>query len=148
MKFEFTQELALPRETVWRAFENLANLSRWQPTLVSYEPVSGTPGQVGAVARLVYQERGRAVELVETVTVRRAPEEFSGTYASDHGVTSLSNRFAEAGSGRTRWLVQSEVRLTGMARFIGPMLRGVIEGRVRSDCDRFKSMLEAGELEV
>ena len=147
MKVEFTLLLAMPRESVWRAFDIPANLPKWQPNLISVEPVSGEAGQVGAVSRLMYAEGSRQVEMVETITVRNEPEEFSGTYDSDHGSTALSNWFIEAEPGRTRWEVRSETQLKGMARFMGPMIRGMIEGRVRSDCERFKALLEAGELE-
>ena len=148
MKFDFTLELALPRDRVWRAFDNPANMPKWQPSLITFESVSGTPGQVGAVSRLVYQEGSREIEMVETVTVRREPEEFSGTYDSDHGVTSVSNRFVEAESGGTSWDVASAMQLKGMAKFMGAMLRGMIESRVRTDCERFKTLLEAGQLEI
>lgn len=146
MKFDFTLELSAPRELVWRAFDNPSNLAKWQPSLVSFEPVSGTPGQVGAKSQLMYRESGREIVLVETVTLRREPEEFAGTYESDHGVNILSNRFAVTGADLTRWDILTEMQLKGMARFMAPMVRGMIEKRVRSDCERFKSLLEAGEL--
>jgi hypothetical protein len=60
----------------------------------------------------------------------------------------FSNRFSESGDDRTRWDVLTEMQLKGMARFMGPMIRGMIENRVRNDCERFKSLLEAGELEI
>lgn len=148
MKFEFTFGLALPRERVWSAFDNPANLPKWQPSLVSFEPVSGTPGQVGAQSRLVYREGNRDIEMVETITVRSEPEEFAGTYESDHGLTLLSNRFTAAEPEQTQWEVLSEFQFKGMARFMGGLLRGMIERRVKSDCERFKTLLEAGELEV
>jgi hypothetical protein len=89
MKFDFNLELVAPRDHVWRAFDNPANLYKWQPGLVSFEAVSGSPGQVGAVSRLVYREGAHQIELVETITVRRELEEFCGTYDSDHGLNVL-----------------------------------------------------------
>lgn len=146
MKFDFTLELSAPRALVWRAFDNPSNLRKWQPSLVSFEPLSGTPGHVGAKSQLRYREGSHEIVLVETVTLRREPEEFAGTYESDHGVNILSNRFAENGMDLTRWDVLTEMQLKGMARFMAPMLRGIIEKRVRSDCERFKTLLESGEL--
>lgn len=148
MKFEFTIDLAAPRDLVWRAFDNPSNLLKWQPSLVSFEPVSGSPGQVGAVSQLTYRESGREIVLVETITVRREPVEFGGTYESGHGVTLLSNRFVETAADQTRWNVETQAQLRGMAKFMGPMLKGMIENRVRTDCQRFKSLLESGELDV
>lgn len=148
MKFDFAINLAAPRALVWRAFDNPSNLLKWQPTLVSFESVRGSPGQVGAVSQLTYRESGREIVLVETITVRREPDEFGGSYESDHGVTLLSNRFVETAADRTRWDVQTQAQLKGMAKFMAPMLKGMIESRVRADCERFKSLLESGEFGV
>jgi hypothetical protein len=148
MKFDFIIELNAPRNQVWRAFDLPANLFKWQQGLVSFDHVSGTPGQVGSVSEMRYREGGHDVKLVETVTTRREPEQMAGTYDSSHGRTSLNNHFAELSPERTLWTVEAEVQLSGMAKFMGPMLRGVIEGRVKTDCERFKSMLESGQLET
>ncbi|MFO1095740.1 MAG: SRPBCC family protein [Planctomycetaceae bacterium] len=146
MKIDYTLELSAPRELVWRAFDNPSNLQKWQPSLISFDAVSGMPGQVGARSQLTYREGGHEIVLIETVTLRREPEEFAGTYESDHGVNILSNRFAETGTGLTRWDVLTEMQLKGMAKFMAPMVRGMVEKRVRADCERFKTLLEAGEL--
>ncbi|MBL8849347.1 MAG: SRPBCC family protein [Planctomycetaceae bacterium] len=146
MKFDFIFELEVPRESAWRAFDNPANLFKWQQGLVSYDHVSGPPGQVGSVSELLHREGGHEVKLVETVTIRREPEELAGTYDSSHGRTTMVNHFAELSPGRTLWTVEVQVQLSGMAKFMGPMLKGVIENRVKHDCERFKSLLEAGEL--
>jgi uncharacterized protein YndB with AHSA1/START domain len=57
MPQRFTSELqtARPVEMVWKAFDHPDNLHRWQPTLVSFTPVSGTPGRPSAVSRLTYR---------------------------------------------------------------------------------------------
>ena len=64
MKFEFTLELAAPRDVVWRAFDNPANLAKWQSGLVSFRHVSGSPGQVGSVSELRFREGHRTGALV------------------------------------------------------------------------------------
>jgi uncharacterized protein YndB with AHSA1/START domain len=55
MNFTFEYLLERDRATVWKAFDNPDNLRKWQPALDSFEPVSGTPGQPGAVSRLTYR---------------------------------------------------------------------------------------------
>jgi len=148
MKFDFNLEINAPRARVWRAFDKPSNLFKWQQGLVSYDHVSGPPGAAGSVAELRHKEGGHDVTLVETITIRREPEELAGTYDSSHGQTTMINRFAELSPDRTLWTVEAEVRLSGMAKFMGPMLKGVIENRVKSDCERFKTMLEAGQLDA
>lgn len=54
--------------------------------LQSFEHLSGTPGQVGARSKLVYKMSKRHIEMIETITVRKLPQEFSGTYEADGGI--------------------------------------------------------------
>jgi hypothetical protein len=148
MHLKFSVLLDVPRDRAWRAFDNPANLRRWQPALVSYEPLSGTPGMPGATARLLYREAGHQIELIETVSARRAPEEFHGSYESSHGRNTLLNRFVEIGADRSRWDLEAAFQFKGAAKLMAPMLRGTIEKRIRADAERFKSLLESGELEL
>ena len=65
---------------MWRAFDNVENMKKWQPTLMKFEPVSGTPGQVGAVSELTYNENGREFMLIEKITRRDEPNGFDAIY--------------------------------------------------------------------
>jgi len=141
-------EVALERDraAVWKAFDNPDNMKKWQPTLESFERVSGTPGQPGAVSRLTYKEGKRTIVLTETITLRREPEEFGGTYDSGTALNEIHNRFEEAGARRTRWIVTSDFQFRGFWRLLGPLLRGAIRKRTIEDLSRFKQKLESGEL--
>ena len=146
MHFEFAYQLGRSRDAVWRAFDNPENLKRWQPTLESFEPVSGTPGQAGAVSRLRYREGKRAVVLSETITLRREPEEFAGTYDSGMGENTVHNRFEVMGPETTLWVVHTDFRFRGIWRWLSPLFKGAIEKRLREDLGRFKDRLESGLL--
>ena len=146
MNFHLTLTIERARDEVWRAFDNPDNLRKWQTSLTGHEPLSGTPGQVGATTRLVYEEGGHRLELQEKVTVRREPEEFAGMYDGAHAINTLVHHFGELGQGRTRWDLDAEFHFKGAAKFLAPMYRGRIEQRLRAECERFKALLEAGEL--
>jgi carbon monoxide dehydrogenase subunit G len=146
MHFTFEYLLARSRATVWKAFDNPDNLGKWQPTLQAFEPVSGIPGQPGAVSRLTYREGSRAIVLTETITLRREPEEFAGTYDSGMGLNAVHNRFEEAGAGQTRWVVSADFQFRGIWRLLGLLFKGAIRKRMVQDLTRFKQKLEAAEL--
>lgn len=148
MHLKFSVLLDVPRDRVWRAFDNPANLSRWQPSLVHYEHRSGTPGSPGATAEVAYRESGHRIELVETVTARSEPELLDYSYDSKHGRNTLSNRFVAVDDEHTRWDLEAEFSFKGAARLMAPMLRSTIEKRIRDDAARFKELLEAGKLEA
>jgi hypothetical protein len=146
MRLTFEYELGRRPPEVWKAFDNPDNLRRWQPTLVSFERVSGEPGQPGAVSRLTYREDGRLIVLTETITIRREPEEFGGTYESDMATNVILNQFSPLGPWGTRWMVSVDFTFRGIWRLLGPLFRRAIRRRTEVDLERFKAMLEAGQL--
>lgn len=148
MHLQFSLTLSAPRERAWRAFSNFENLRRWQASLVEYTPLSGNPGEAGATTRLVYREAGHQIEVVETVTSLREPESVDATYDGSHGSYTLHNRFVMLTPEQTRWDMEAKLSFRGAARLLAPMLKGTIERRMRSDAERFRELLEGGELET
>ncbi len=80
--------------------DNVENMKEWQPSLKSFEHQSGEPGQVGAVSKLTYNENGREIVLTETITGRKEPEEFSGTYDNPVARNRVKNTFVELDRGK------------------------------------------------
>jgi hypothetical protein len=75
----------LPRDRLVELFENRDNLYAWQNGLESFEHVCGESGQPGARSKLVYLSVKDRVELMETITKRDLPVEYSASYESDIG---------------------------------------------------------------
>jgi len=148
MHFHLTLTIDRPPNEVWRAFDNPANLRKWQTSLASLQLVSGTTGHVGATTRLIYEEDGHRLELLETVTVRREPDEFAAEYEGAYARNTLSHRFTPLEADHTRWDVEATFHFKGAAKFLAPMYRGRIEQRLRAESERFKALLEAGGLSV
>ena len=126
MKYTREVVIDLPRDRVIELFDNPDNLPKWQEGLQSFEHVSGEPGQPGAKSRLVYDHRGRHIEMIETITERNLPGEFSGTYETDGVWNGMKNWFVEDAPDRTRWIAESEFRCSGlkmklMTIFLRPM---------------------------
>jgi uncharacterized protein YndB with AHSA1/START domain len=146
VKFNLETTLEKPIDEVWRAFNNPENLKRWMPTLTDFQPISGTPGQTGAVSRLTIVENGRTIIMDETIIARREPSEFDGRYDTEYGVSTVKNRFESMAGGQTKWTIDAEFSFKGFFRFLAPAFRGFIRKRLDEDCNRFKEKLEAGDL--
>ena len=69
MEYTLEIEIDQPREKVSALFLKQENLAFWQPGFISAETISGDPGAEGSKTRLLYDNRGRKVEMVETITV-------------------------------------------------------------------------------
>lgn len=136
------------RDKVWRAFDNPDNMSKWMQGLESFEPQSGKPGQPGAVSKLRFNENGRRIEFTETITSRNEPEEFSGTYTGSNFHNTILNQFESLPGGKTRWHSETEMQFSGFMRLMSPLIKPMVRKRVVADMERFKTLLEAGELSL
>ncbi|MEO8934376.1 MAG: SRPBCC family protein, partial [Xanthomarina sp.] len=56
-----------------KKMQNLENLKYWQRGLISYDHISGVPGDVGSKMKLVYKVGTRQMELIETVIHKHFP---------------------------------------------------------------------------
>ena len=72
-------EIDLPRDRVIELFDNPDNLFKWQTGLQSFDHLSGEPGQPGAKSKFVYRSGKHTIELIETVTERKLPDEVSSS---------------------------------------------------------------------
>jgi uncharacterized protein YndB with AHSA1/START domain len=69
MRYSCEVIINLPRQRVIELFDNPENLKHWMPGLISFEPVSGVPGQPGAISRLEFQMGKRKMVMTETSLV-------------------------------------------------------------------------------
>lgn len=142
MRVELTLEIACSLEQVWRRFDDAAQLRRWQPALLRVEQLDGTPGQVGARARLTYREGGRDIVLIETVEERHAPTRYRCRYETALMESWIDNQFIGEAPGVTRWRVVQTTRFRGLMWLLGPLTRPITVRKFREDMARFKALAE------
>lgn len=94
MKYSTAIEINLPVKKVVKIFDNPDHLAKWMQGLQSFEHISGTPGQPGAKSRLKFKMGKREIEMIETVTKRNLPQEFSGTYEAN-GVYNIVTNYSD-----------------------------------------------------
>ena len=145
MKQKFEVVIDASKETVWTAMDNPENMGRWQSGFHSYTHKSGEPGQVGSTAELVFDENGKHVVLLETVTERREPDFFAGIYEADHGNTIIVNHFESIGENSTRWTSWCNFQFNGLMKYMAIFIAGAIRKRTQGDMERFKLMVESDE---
>jgi hypothetical protein len=143
MKFCCEIDIDLPREKVIELFDNPENMKHWQPGLMSFEPLSGTPGQPGAKSRLKYKMGQREIEMIETITVRNLPDEFSGTYEAKGVFNLVSNHFKPLPGDRTLIVSDNEFRLSGFMKLFGLLMPGSFSKESYKHLQRFKEFAES-----
>lgn len=144
MKYTLAIDLELPRERVLELFDDPNNHYKWLKGLVSFEPISGDPGQVGAKSKYVFKMGKRDMEMVETITKRDLPNEFSGTYDAKNVHNLVINRFTELSPTRTRWETENVFELKGFMKIIGLIFRGSFPKQSLAHMNDFKAFAEEG----
>jgi hypothetical protein len=143
MKFNLELAINRSRAEVWRAFDNVEDMKRWQPSLIKFETLSGTPGQPGAVSKLTYSEGGREFSLIEKITHREEPARFEGVYENDFADNVIRNTFIATGENETLWKLETEFKFkTFIMKIAGPLMKKNFVRRTERDMQRFKKLAE------
>ena len=145
-KFTIEIEIDQPRERVIELFDNPDNLGYWQPGFVSFEHESGEAGQPGAKSRLVYRHGSREFEMIETVTCRNLPDEFSGTFHVPGTLTVRArNFFKEAGPDKTKWISENEAESHSLLmKIMGLLMPNCSRNETENFMQNFKAFAETG----
>lgn len=142
MKYSVDIEIDLPRSRVVELFDNPDNLKHWQPGLVSFEAISGVPGEPGARSRLRYQMGKKEIEMIETITERNLPETFSGTYEAKGVWNEVVNRFVPLANDRTQLVLETDFQFKGMMRLMGWLMPGAFKKQSLEFMQLFKQFAE------
>ena len=142
MKFTVEIKINLARNKVIELFDSTENLKKWQPGLLSFEHQSGTPGEVGAKSRLQYKMGKREIEMVETITVKNLPDEFSGIYEAKGVRNDVKNYFYKVDKNTTKWVSENEFRCSGFMKIIAFFMPGSSKKETMKYLEYFKEFSE------
>ena len=84
----------------------------------------------------------REVAIVETITVCNPPEEFAATYEADGVWNLVENRFIDVSERRTKWMLGSEFRCSGVARLMALVIPSMFKKQTFTFMKRFKEFAE------
>jgi carbon monoxide dehydrogenase subunit G len=143
MKYANQVVINKPLKRVIELFDNPENMKHWQPGLISYQEISGSPGMPGAKMKLQYKMGKRDVEMIETVETRNLPEEFSGTYEAKGVWNRVSNHFEAIDANTTKWSSESEFKFNSlMMKIFGFFMPGAFKKQSQKYLDMFKEFAE------
>ena len=96
----------------------------------------------GAKTNLVYDMGKRRTEMIETITVRNLPDEFSATYDAKGVHNIVRNFFYDEGES-TRWLLDSDFQFHGYMRIMSIFMPGsMFRKQTRQSMEAFKKFAE------
>lgn len=143
---KYTTEITInkPIETVIVLFDNADNLKKWMEGLQSFEHISGTPGQPGAKSKLKFKMGSREMEMIETVTVRNLPDEFTGTYEANGVVNIVKNSFVKISDSETKYITEHEFQLQSLVmKIFAFLMPGAFKKQSMKYLTAFKNFAES-----
>ena len=137
---EITVEKSL--EESWAVIQDEEKLAEWLDGFQRIEHVSGTPGKVGAVANVYFDDNGQTMSIKETITNLVPNESISMTYASDFMDMDYTMTMT-AVDGQTNISTSTTARGNGMfSRSIMVLLAGSIEQQEETNLSNLKRTIE------
>ncbi len=142
MKYTSSIEINRPVDRVIELFDSTDNMFKWMKGLQSFEAISGNPGQVGAKSRLKFKMGKREIEMIETITVKNLPDEFSGTYEAKGVFNIVKNKFIALPDNRTKYISEQEFKFLGFMKIVGFLMPGAFKKQSMKYLNDFKTFVE------
>lgn len=142
MKYTCKIEINRPIHEVIELFDNVDNMYQWMKGLQSVEPISGVQGEVGAQMKLVFEMGKRKIEMIETITVKDLPREFSGTYDAKGVHNIVKNFFEPISDFKTLYITEQEFQFSGIMKVIGFLFPGAFKKQSMKYLEDFKEFVD------
>ena len=143
MKYTLEIEIDKPVDEVIELFDNPDNMGKWMDGLLSFEPLSGTSGQPGAKSRLRFKMGKREIEMIETITTRNLPDEFSGTYEAKGVFNILKVTFVKVSDTKTKYITEEEFQFKGFMKLMAFLMPGAFKKQSLKYMTAFKNFAES-----
>lgn len=145
MALTYTNQIELnrPIAAVTAVFSDKEQIGDWQRGFVSLTEKTGAPGQNGSTASLVYNNRGREMTMVETITDNGLPHHFHGEYAMPGIHNRQRNFFEDLGQDRTLWRSETTFHFERFPmKLMGALMPGMFRKTSQRFMDDFKDWVE------
>lgn len=144
MKYSAEIDINLPIDRVVELFDDPDNMKQWMKGLQHFESLSGTPGQEGAKSKLRFQMGKREIEMIETITIRNLPQEFTGTYEAPGVFNIVKNRFISVSSNKTKYVTEQEFQFKSFfMKIMGFLMPGAFKKQSMQYLKDFKTFAES-----
>ena len=142
MKYTVEIVIDLNIDHVTQLFDSSEDLKKWQSELVSFEHLTGRPGQPGAKSKLVYQMGKQQIEMIETITLRNLPFEFHSSYEANGVFNTIKNRFEYLEFSKTKWTSENEFQFSGMLKLTSFFTKSSFPKQTLKFMQQFKEYAE------
>lgn len=146
MKYTIEVNIKAPREKVVRLFQDPDGVKEWQPGFVGMTHLSGEKGKAGSKTLMKYKNKGREMEIEETIVKNELPELFISTYDASGVHNIVRSHFIESENETTTYRSENEFHFTNfMMKAFGFFMPGAFKKQTQSYLDLFKLYVEKSD---
>lgn len=143
MKYTTEIEINKPIDQVIALFDNPDNLDKWMSELESFEHISGTSGEVGAKSKLIFNMGKKKMEMIETITVKNLPDEFTGIYEVKDIINIVKNKFVKLSDTKTKYITENEFQMKGFMKVMAFLFPSLFKKQSIKYATAFKEFVES-----
>ncbi len=130
-------------ERIWELFMNPDNLKHWLTGFGSVEHIKGRVGEIGSVSKLKFMERGKEMEIMETVLDSKPNQRY--TFSMKHTTFETETDVHFISFGNFTEMIQT-VQFSPKGFFmklLGPLIKGSMKNRMAKELMAFKKFVES-----
>lgn len=142
VKFSSKVEVNKPVSLAWKIFTDDSKMADWLPGFKSAEHISGEDNVPGSVYKMVFEEKGRVFEMMETIMAVEENKEFS--FDLDHKLMSSKNSVLFESQG-DKTIIQGLTNTKGkgiIMRGLFPFMLGSMKKSNQKTYDNLKKLIE------
>jgi uncharacterized protein YndB with AHSA1/START domain len=129
-------------EKVWGLFMNPDNLKHWLTGFVSATPLAGKPGETGSSSSIKFIERGKEMEVIETVLQVKPQQQY--TFRMEHKSFENETDIRLISFGSRTEMIQTVQFFPKefLMKLMLPLIKGAMKKRMENELIRFKNFVE------
>lgn len=141
---KYTSEVMInkKREEVIEIFDSRENTFKWQETLKTFDIIDGEKGVNGLKSKMVYDNKGKEMVMIETIEKFNFPDEMIARYEAKNVWNRCVNQFVEKGD-QTLWIMETEFVCKGFMKIISTLGKGMFVKQTQADMVKFKQFAES-----
>ena len=144
MKYSLSNTINRPLDDVIAKFKDPDTAKYWVEGLQRIEPLSGTPGEAGAVSDIHFLYKGKEMVIKETILEQNFPHQIKFAYESKMGYNEVEMQFEALEDNLTKQMNNSYFELKGFMKLMGFFAKGAFKKQSLKYMDAFKKFCEEG----
>ena len=142
MRYTLSNTINKPLEEVIEKFKDSEGAKKWMEGLQKIEPISGTPGEVGAKTNFYFIHKNKEMIIEETILEQNLPDQIKFAYHSSMGYNEVEMRFEPISDQSVRQINNSYFELKGIMKLMSFLMKGLFKKQSMKYMDGFKNYVE------